>query len=1006
MAQQEPTLTATALPVEAASPTVAVPTPDTQRQSIEYASVAHALQAQALTAEDPFLAYALAIDAASISNPPGEAYSALLSMVFDTNAVNHYSIAPSSAAALGFGSDGATLNVLDTSSHLAQFDTATGELLHSYVAPRGYLAGSDFLSDGSELLVTQPDNQLILRWNMATGRASRIAVHQQFSYIRFTPDGQYALAATYFESDLVLWDLTNNELVRTLPGYANTVTSIAISPDGSLALVGYYDGRLNLYDLTTGALLRILEHPHESQIDAVEFNPNGFTALATSGGNLMIWNIGTGSLIDDIPNLHGGRILDAAYTPDGYYFVTGGTDGKVRLWDTEFTTFLQEFSGHTASVNRVAVSPDGRTIVSSDVSGAIMLWGRSTIERQRTFFEHEGGVTSAIFSPDGRYVASGDSFNTILLWDPTNAYVLRTFTGHTGAINSLAFTPDERYLLSASADGTAKLWDVSSGELVADLNVNGGQMTSAALSPDGLQAFISSGGVAVVWDINPQSDTFNEPLRPFDVTEGTVLSVSYSADGRLLAASASTGGLTIWHAQTGAEVQRINSEDAQSFTHIAFSPDSSSILVVLQDGSMALLDTASGEARVTFAGHPGGTYSTVFSPDGRTILSGGIGSDMILWDATTGQRIRIYNSYMTTLGAVAFSPDGRFALSGSQDHTIQVWNIPTIPELMNTLRTERFVPVLSCEQRIAYRVEPYCAADGTQPSITPYPSMTPTALSTAIFPTPTSYPSRTPAATPVAAANRAEAGEQHGEVQVGGGEVWTYYGSYGETLNIRVVADNPANDNEDRVGLFDSYLSISSPAGRVLYVSDDIDPGVVTDSYISGLVLAATGVYEIEVRSWNNESGGTYTLIIESTPYSPTATPTEARTLAGEAVQGEQCGYLPTTETVYWELPAQAGDVLTAMLTGTCESAAEPFPSFDTTLRIYAPDGTELAYNDDIGSGNYNSLLDNLSLTQNGTYLIEVSSFSHSSGGYYTLEITLESPETSAEATVEATAAP
>lgn len=126
-------------------------------------------------------------------------------------------------------------------------------------------------------------------------------------------------------------------------------------------------------------------------------------------------------------------------------------------------------------------------------------------------------------------------------------------------------------------------------------------------------------------------------------------------------------------------------------------------------------------------------------------------------------------------------------------------------------------------------------------------------------------PSPTPSLTPESG-QTAQLGENRGEIVIGGGQVWTFNGTRGQLLRIRVEADRPARTGEDverdDEG-FDTLLIVHGINGAQLAQDDDIEDGVITNSLIERVRLPSDGEYQIEVRSWDNQSGGTYTLIIE-----------------------------------------------------------------------------------------------------------------------------------------------
>ena len=105
-------------------------------------------------------------------------------------------------------------------------------------------------------------------------------------------------------------------------------------------------------------------------------------------------------------------------------------------------------------------------------------------------------------------------------------------------------------------------------------------------------------------------------------------------------------------------------------------------------------------------------------------------------------------------------------------------------------------------------------------------------------------------------------GSNRGEIAVGGGQFWIYQGRVGELLTIRVNADRPAGTDTDPLtrierGLLDTYVILRGPDQSILAEDDDIeaDNPEQTNSQIE-IELPSDGVYEIEVRSYADKSGG------------------------------------------------------------------------------------------------------------------------------------------------------
>jgi hypothetical protein len=123
-------------------------------------------------------------------------------------------------------------------------------------------------------------------------------------------------------------------------------------------------------------------------------------------------------------------------------------------------------------------------------------------------------------------------------------------------------------------------------------------------------------------------------------------------------------------------------------------------------------------------------------------------------------------------------------------------------------------------------------------------------------------------------ASVAHVGENRGEASIRVWEYWSYEGQAGEVLTLRVNADIPWESNQIvNTDGFDPWLLVWSPDSRQLDENFDrsYDP-LHTDALIENMSLPVDGIYLINITDYVHDSGGAYTLIIESNLH-PTATP-------------------------------------------------------------------------------------------------------------------------------------
>ena len=61
-------------------------------------------------------------------------------------------------------------------------------------------------------------------------------------------------------------------------------------------------------------------------------------------------------------------------TAEGKHFVSGGQDGRIKIWNYDEGICYFEGEGHSGAITRVKISPDQRRIISVGSEGAIFFW--------------------------------------------------------------------------------------------------------------------------------------------------------------------------------------------------------------------------------------------------------------------------------------------------------------------------------------------------------------------------------------------------------------------------------------------------------------------------------------------------------------------------------------------------------------------------------------------------------------------------------------------------------
>lgn len=211
--------------------------------------------------------------------------------------------------------------------------------------------------------------------------------------------------------------------------------------------------------------------------------------------------------------------------------------------------------------------------------------------------------------------------------------------------------------------------------------IGNGIFNHIAYSPDGKQLALAASIGIWLYD----TDTY-KPLSLLTGHTDRVLSVAYSADGKILASGSSDGTIRLWDPQTTKNIAVLRGNQ-NGVTHIAISGDSRKLASVGADEKFVRLWDINTHRHITdIKGKFNAIYSLAFSPDSDIIAAGDVDGTVKILSTEKRKQIAslvghdLAPSDITEPGSVltlAFSPDGETLASGSRDTTIRLWNTKT-----------------------------------------------------------------------------------------------------------------------------------------------------------------------------------------------------------------------------------------------------------------------------------------------------------------------------------------
>jgi WD40 repeat protein len=231
---------------------------------------------------------------------------------------------------VGFSPDSKSLFTRNESFTLFQeWDVATQSLLASIkvATPKARIYDSALSPDGKMIAISQP-HQIVL-CSAITGEFL-FALPQPITArcLTFSSDSEM-VAAGYYDKTARLWDLKKCQVVWTVTGFRDTVSSVAFSTNGFFAAASF-DGTIRVYNLDSKKELASLIG-HKAEVMQLAFSNDGRTLVSScDDATVKLWNLAVDREVvtfkTDDPEYF------IKFSPDDRILATGGFDGVVHFW--------------------------------------------------------------------------------------------------------------------------------------------------------------------------------------------------------------------------------------------------------------------------------------------------------------------------------------------------------------------------------------------------------------------------------------------------------------------------------------------------------------------------------------------------------------------------------------------------------------------------------------------------------------------------------------------------
>lgn len=214
-------------------------------------------------------------------------------------------------------------------------------------------------------------------------------------------------AVAGFNRTLYVFRSSAPDTPARLEGHRSIVSTLAMGGNGTV-VSGSYDHTVRVWDLRTSSCSRIFPG-HERQVTTLAVSPDGsIVASGDLGGTVIVWNAATGSTIHRW-NPTNAAVSSLCFAAQGELVVAGDVTGMVRVWNLRSGRCQSECVLHEGAITKMLALWNDAWLVSGSVDGLLRAWRAEEPTKATILFTAPGAITALAQTADGAALLVADA---------------------------------------------------------------------------------------------------------------------------------------------------------------------------------------------------------------------------------------------------------------------------------------------------------------------------------------------------------------------------------------------------------------------------------------------------------------------------------------------------------------------------------------------------------------------------------------------------------------------
>lgn len=478
----------------------------------------------------------------------------------------------------------------------------------------------------------------------------------------------------------ITYDTGNS--VGEILGHSSVINSVSIRQQRPYrAATASDDKTLVFYHGTPFKFNQSLTGNHSNFVQGVAFSPDGEHFVSVSSDRkIFLYDGKTGDLKSEVKygdDGHKGGIYSVSWSSDSKRFVTASADQTVKLWDVEQSknSFTWRFGeegipsipDHQVGVVWTPRSDD--TIISLSLTGDLNYLNLSAHQPYKVVHGHQKAITTLKVTKESKTLFTGSYDGRICKWDTTvGTAVGLDGKGHVNSISGFAQTQTGS-IVSVGWDDRARQIDVGAGCFVADVPTEGQPKSIAELGPDGSTVVVSETAITVYDKNLGVIATLAPKYTPTCVGASSTYEIAVGGQNNIIQVYGVSGSIIT-------ESKKIMTRAMATF--LSYSPDGKHLAAGDSSGKITLYDTTGGAYSVKttrWSFHTGRVDSIAWNDNGTHVVTGSLDTNVFVYSVENpAKNLKARNAHMGGVNAVGWEGNDTVVSAGA-DGAVKRWSV-------------------------------------------------------------------------------------------------------------------------------------------------------------------------------------------------------------------------------------------------------------------------------------------------------------------------------------------